>query len=118
MAGRTGPLRWIEGRGWTRALGPLFMLAAAWLALELFFVRSSGSLDSGVIVLGLAVYLGWTIWAADRPFTDRIIVFGIIVSSAVAIALFLAGLSLRATLASWLSFVLGVPWSRSWSNWF
>ena len=118
MAGRTGPRRWMEGRGWTKALGPLFMLAAAWLALELFVVGSSGSPDSGVIVLGLAAYLGWTIWAAERPFDKRIIAFGVIVSSAVAIALFLAGLSLRATLASWLSFVLGVPWSRSWSDWF
>jgi NAD/NADP transhydrogenase beta subunit len=94
------------------------MLAAAWLALELLVVRTSGSPDSGVIVLGLAAYLGWTIWAAQRPFNNRIIVSGVIVSSAVAIAFLLAGLSIRATLASWLSLVLGIPWSRSWSNWF
>lgn len=117
MAGRPGPGWWTERHRWIKAAGPLLVLVAAWLVLELLMERSR-SPDARVIVLGLVAYLAWAIWAAERRLDNRIIASGVVVSSLVAVALFFAGLSLGATLATWLAFVLGVPWSRSWINWF
>jgi len=118
MVARRGPRRWFDPGRFTKAVVPIFILVVAGLGLVLFASRPSSSPDPVVTVVGLGAYLTWAFWAAEQHLSRPIVVSGLIVSAASAVAFFFAGFSIAASLVVWLALIVGIPWTRSWVNWF